>query len=96
MHSARHVVQCVTHSSFAHWMLLKARAEGDTRRCAVVATVVSSAAVGRMAEVEGFEFHQTATGFKNIGAMGLQLKQQVCSDPTVPSESALTLLLQLP
>jgi hypothetical protein len=49
-----------------------------------------------MAEVEGFEFHQTATGFKNIGAMGLQLKQQVCSDPTVPSGSALTLLLQLP
>jgi hypothetical protein len=58
-------------------MLLKARAEGDTRVCAVVATVVSSAAVGRMAHIEGFEFYQTATGFKNIGGMGLQLKQQV-------------------
>jgi phosphomannomutase len=58
-------------------MLLKARAEGDTRRCAVVATVVSSSAVGKMADIEGFEFHQTATGFKNIGAKGFQLKQQV-------------------
>jgi hypothetical protein len=66
----------VTLYSLAHWMLLKARAEGDPRRCAVVATVVSSAAVGRMADIEGFEYHQTATGFKNIGAMGLQLKQQ--------------------
>jgi phosphomannomutase len=58
-------------------MLLKARAEGDTRGCAVVATVVSSAAVGKMAEIEGFEYHQTATGFKNIGATGIQLKHQV-------------------
>ena len=46
------------------------------RRCAVVATVVSSVAVGKMAQIEGFEFHQTATGFKNIGSKGLQLKQQ--------------------
>ena len=58
-------------------MLLKARAEGDARRCAVVATVVSSSALGKMAEIEGFEFHQTATGFKNIGPKGHELKQQV-------------------
>jgi len=65
-------------------MLAKARAEGETRRCAVVATVVSSFAVGKMAQIEGFEFHQTATGFKNIGSKGLQLKQQARS-PANPS-----------
>ena len=69
-------------------MLLKARAEGDTRRCAVVATVVSRSAVGKMADIEGFEFHQTATGFKNIGAKGFQLKQQV----RTPVFAALALL----
>jgi hypothetical protein len=69
-------------------MLLKARAEGDSRRCAVVATVVSSSAVGKMAEMEGFEFHQTATGFKNIGLKGHELKQQVRLRP--PSLTLIT------
>ena len=68
-------------------MLLKARAEGDSRRCAVVATVVSSSAVGNMAEIEGFEFHQTATGFKNIGLKGHELKQLVRLCPLPPSPS---------
>ena len=65
-------------------MLIKARAEGDARGCAVVATVVSSVAVGKMAQKEGFEFHQTATGFKNIGSKGLELKKQARSPVITP------------
>jgi hypothetical protein len=74
----------VTRCSFAQWMLIKARAEGEARGCAVVATVVSSVAVGKMAQIEGFEFHQTATGFKNIGSKGLELKKQVRSLVMMP------------
>lgn len=45
-------------------------------RIAMLASTVSSKMLARMAEVEGFRFDETLTGFKWLGNRALELKQK--------------------
>ncbi len=44
--------------------------------CVMLASVVSSAFLGRMAAKEGFKFEQTLTGFKWLGNKAIELQAQ--------------------
>ncbi|KAF7723588.1 Phosphoglucomutase-3 [Apophysomyces ossiformis] len=55
----------------------KAEAAGiKTEKLAMVASTVSSKFLARMAEVEGFRFEESLTGFKWIGNKAMQLEQE--------------------
>ncbi|KAG0181659.1 Phosphoglucomutase-3 [Apophysomyces sp. BC1034] len=57
--------------------LEKAEAAGiKTEKLAMVASTVSSKFLARMAEVEGFRFEESLTGFKWIGNKAMQLEQE--------------------
>lgn len=54
----------------AHWVwtnFRQRRPEVPPQRCVMLASAVSSAALGAMAAAEGFDFEQTLTGFKWLG-----------------------------
>lgn len=64
---------------FASWIwscFIKANPSADRSKCAMISTAVSSKMMKAMAEKEGFQFHETLTGFKWIGNKALDLTNQ--------------------
>jgi len=55
------------------WQTFEKRSE---RPIAMCGSAVSTAMLSRIAKVEGFHYRETLTGFKNIGAMNIHLREQ--------------------
>ncbi|XP_022221634.2 phosphoglucomutase-2 [Drosophila obscura] len=49
--------------------------DADLSKCAMIASTVSSKFLRSMAKEEGFEFHETLTGFKWMGNKAIELQQ---------------------
>jgi len=63
----------------ASWVwtcFLKQNPKADRSRCAMISTAVSSKMIRAMALKEGFQYHETLTGFKWIGNKAVELTQQ--------------------
>ncbi|KAL7721242.1 Phosphoglucomutase-2 [Entamoeba marina] len=60
-------------SLIADWTWLKYKESGCTTKPFMVRSTVSSAFINKMGEVEGFDVHETLTGFKWIGNKAKQL-----------------------
>jgi phosphomannomutase len=64
---------------FASWVwtsFVKANPTADRSKCAMVSTAVSSKMIKAMAEKEGFQYHETLTGFKWIGNKAVELSEK--------------------
>lgn len=64
---------------FASWVwtsFVKANPKADRSKCAMISTAVSSKMIKAMAQKEGFQFHETLTGFKWIGNKAVDLSEQ--------------------
>lgn len=59
---------------FAAWCVCPDQVPAD--QCIMLASAVSSTALGAMAGVEGFRFEQTLTGFKWLGNIAKQRQAQ--------------------
>jgi phosphomannomutase len=63
----------------ASWVwtsFVKNNPKADRSRCAMISTAVSSKMIKAMAQKEGFQYHETLTGFKWIGNKAVELSEK--------------------